>query len=45
MKLNISLAGVSKLKLMANFPDPTGAAGCASFFPRMVFGDAQLLGT
>jgi hypothetical protein len=44
-KLNIPLAGVSKLKLMANFPDPTGAAGCSSFYPRMVFGDAQLLGS
>ena len=43
-KLDIPLAGVSKLKLMVNFPDPTGAAGCAGFYPRMVFGDAQLLG-
>jgi hypothetical protein len=43
-KLDISLAGVSRLKLLANFPDPTGAAGCSGFYPRMVFGDAQLLG-
>jgi NPCBM/NEW2 domain len=43
-KLDISVAGVSRLKLLANFPDPTGAGGCSSFYPRMVFGDAQLLG-
>jgi hypothetical protein len=44
-KINVPLAGASRLKLMANFPDPTGAGGCGTFYPRMVFGDAQLLGT
>jgi hypothetical protein len=44
-KLDIPVTGVSRLKLEANFPDPTGAAGCSGFYPRMVFGDAQILGS
>jgi hypothetical protein len=44
MKLNIPLEGVKRLQLRINVPDPTGAAGCSAFFPKVVFGDAQWLG-
>jgi hypothetical protein len=32
------------LLLRINVPDPTGAAGCSAFFPKVVFGEAQWLG-
>ncbi len=35
---------VKRLQLRINVPDPTGAAGCSAFFPKVVFGDAQWLG-
>ncbi len=43
-KLTLSLSGISKLRLFSNVPDPTGAAGCSSYFLQVVFGDAQVLG-
>ena len=43
-KVSVSLSGVSKLRLFSNVPDPTGAAGCGSYFLQVVFGDAQVLG-
>jgi hypothetical protein len=43
-KIDVSLAGVARMRLVINFPDPTGAAGCGIYFPKVVFGDAQLLG-
>ncbi len=44
IKLNVPLDGVKRLQLRINVPDPTGAAGCSAFFPKVVFGDAQWLG-
>jgi hypothetical protein len=44
VKLSLPLAGVKRLQLRINVPDPTGAAGCSAFFPKVVFGDAQGLG-
>ncbi len=44
IKLNIPLDGVKRLQLRINVPDPTGAAGCSAFYPKVVFGDAQWLG-
>jgi hypothetical protein len=44
IKLNVPLDGVKRLQLRINVPDPTGAAGCGAFYPKVVFGDAQWLG-
>jgi NPCBM/NEW2 domain len=44
VKVNVSLAGLKRLQLRMNVPDPTGAAGCSVFFPKVVYGDAQWLG-
>jgi hypothetical protein len=44
MKLKLSLSGVSRLRLFSNVPDPTGAAGCGTYYLQVVFGDAQVLG-
>jgi hypothetical protein len=43
-ELRLSLSGVSRLRLLSNVPDPTGAAGCGLYFLKVVFGDAQVLG-
>ena len=43
-KITVSLSGISRLRLFSNVPDPTGAAGCGTYFLQVVFGDAQLLG-
>ena len=43
-KIRVSVAGEYRLRLWVNVPDPNSAAGCSSYFPHVVFGDAQLLG-
>jgi hypothetical protein len=43
-KIDVSLEGIARMRITINFPDPTGAAGCGIYFPKVVFGDAQLLG-
>jgi hypothetical protein len=44
VKVNVSLTDLKHLQLRINVPDPTGAAGCSVFFPKVVYGDAQWLG-
>jgi len=43
-KLRIPLAGLYRVRLEINVPDPTHAAGCSSSFTHVVFGNAELLG-
>ena len=43
-KIEVSVTGVKKFRLLSNIPDPTGAAGCSAAYTQVVFGDAQLLG-
>jgi hypothetical protein len=43
-KIDVSVEGVYRLRIMVNIPDPTNTAGCSPTFPQVVFGDAQLLG-
>jgi hypothetical protein len=43
-QVKISLNGIARLRLFTNVPDPTGAAGCGTYFLQVVFGDAQVLG-
>ena len=43
-KVNVSVRGEYRLRLLINVPDPNNAAGCSPYFPHVVFGDAQLLG-
>jgi NPCBM/NEW2 domain-containing protein len=42
--LRIPVGDVYRLRLEINVPDPNNAGGCSSYFPHVVFGDAQLLG-
>jgi hypothetical protein len=44
-QLNVSVAGMYRLRLKINVPDPTGAAGCGMNFTQVVFGNPQVLGT
>jgi hypothetical protein len=43
-KIKVSVDGEYRLRLWVNVPDPNNAAGCSTYFPHVVFGDAQLLG-
>jgi len=43
-KIKVSVDGAYRLRLSINVPDPNNAAGCSTYFPHVVFGDAQLLG-
>jgi hypothetical protein len=43
-KIKVSVDGEYRLRLWINVPDPNNAAGCSTYFPHVVFGDAQLLG-
>jgi hypothetical protein len=43
-KIKVSVDGEYRLRLWINVPDPSNAAGCSTYFPHVVFGDAQLLG-
>jgi hypothetical protein len=43
-KIKVSVDGEYRLRLSINVPDPNNAAGCSTYFPHVVFGDAQLLG-
>jgi NPCBM/NEW2 domain len=43
-QVKVSVAGVYRLRLRINVPDPTGAAGCGESFTQVVFGNPQLLG-
>jgi hypothetical protein len=43
-KIKVSVGGEYRLRLWINVPDPNNAAGCSSYFPHVVFGDASLLG-
>jgi hypothetical protein len=43
-KIKVSVDGEYRLRLWINVPDPDNAAGCSTYFPHVVFGDAQLLG-
>lgn len=43
-KLQLSVKGEYRLRLWINVPDPNNAAGCSTYFPHVVFGDAELLG-
>jgi hypothetical protein len=43
-QVKVSVAGVYRLRLKINVPDPTGAAGCGETFTQVVFGNPQLLG-
>lgn len=43
-KVKVSVAGMYRLRLRINVPDPTGAAGCGTSFTQVVFGNPQLLG-
>lgn len=43
-KINVSLAGVYRLRFEINVPDPNNSAGCSSSFTQVVFGDPQILG-
>ncbi|MDQ1448348.1 MAG: eukaryotic-like serine/threonine-protein kinase [Actinomycetota bacterium] len=43
-KIDVSVEGVYRLRIMVNIPDPTNTAGCSPSFPQVVFGDAKLLG-
>ena len=43
-KVRVSVDGEYRLRLWINVPDPNNAAGCSTYFPHVVFGDAQLLG-
>jgi hypothetical protein len=43
-KIKVSADGEYRLRLSINVPDPNNAAGCSTYFPHVVFGDAQLLG-
>jgi hypothetical protein len=43
-KLDVSLSGVARMRLLINVPDPTGAAGCGNHFTQVVFGNATVLG-
>jgi len=43
-KIKVSVAGEYRLRLRVNVPDPYNAAGCATTYTKVVFGDAELLG-
>ena len=43
-QVKVPVAGVYRLRLKINVPDPTGAAGCSETFTQVVFGNPQLLG-
>ena len=43
-KVKVSVDGEYRLRLSINVPDPNNAAGCSTYFPHVVFADAQLLG-
>ena len=43
-KIQVSVGGEYRLRLWINVPDPSNAAGCSTYFPHVVFGDAALLG-
>jgi hypothetical protein len=42
-RIKVSVDGEYRLRLWINVPDPNNAAGCSTYFPHVVFGDAQLL--
>jgi NPCBM/NEW2 domain len=43
-QVKVPVAGVYRLRLKINVPDPTGAAGCSETFTQVVFGNPKLLG-
>ena len=43
-KLNVSLDGLSNLKLFVNVPDPDDTGGCGLDYTAVDFGDAEVLG-
>jgi len=43
-QVKVSIAGMYRLRLRINVPDPTGAAGCGSSYTQVVFGNPQILG-
>jgi hypothetical protein len=43
-QVKVPVAGMYRLRLRINVPDPTGAAGCGSNFTQVVFGNPQILG-
>jgi len=43
-KIRVSVSGEYRLRLRINVPDPYNAAGCATTYTKVVFGDAELLG-
>jgi hypothetical protein len=43
-QVKVPVAGVYRLRLKINVPDPTGAAGCSETFTQVVFGNPELLG-